>query len=240
MRWIHPEKGLIPPDTFIPACEASGIIGDLGKIVLTQAAAAQKVWASQGHDLRVSVNLSPVQFGEETLVDDLLEIMLKTDCSPHCVELEITESVAAKSLHEANAKLQELSDFGVQIALDDFGTGFSSLSYLQQLTCDVVKIDRSFICNLETSDKDYSIVRAIIQLAHTLDKKVVAEGVENIQQESLLRELKCQWAQGFKYSKAIPVDQFILLLDQWEGLNPVPTKENIPVLKVAVLSLIHS
>ena len=235
VRWQKEDGGFIFPEEFIHTAEQTGLIEELGIQALRAACKQTAAIEAAGFEpIPIAVNVSLLEFSSEEFVGRVTNTIRETGTDPSLIELEITESVAAKSLHEANAKLQELSDFGVQIALDDFGTGFSSLSYLQQLTCDVVKIDRSFICNLETSDKDYSIVRAIIQLAHTLDKKVVAEGVENIQQESLLRELKCQWAQGFKYSKAIPVDQFILLLDQWEGLNPVPTKENIPVQKVAV------
>jgi len=228
VRWQKPDGSFIFPDEFIHLAEQTGLIEELGIQALRSACEQTAAIEAAGYEpIPIAVNVSLLEFSSEDFVQRVTNTILETGTDPSLIELEITESVAAKSLHEANVKLQQLSDFGIQIALDDFGTGFSSLSYLQQLTCDVVKIDRSFIRNLDTCDKDYSIVRAIIQLAHTLDKKVVAEGVENTQQETLLRELECQWAQGFKYSKAIPVDKFILLLDQWETLNPISSRKRV-------------
>lgn len=226
VRWQKPDGSFIFPAEFIHLAEQSGLIEEIGIQALRSACEQTAIIEAAGYrSIPIAVNISLLEFSSEEFVERVANTLRMSRTDPSLIEIEVTESVAAKSLHEANTKLQQLSDMGIQIALDDFGTGFSSLSYLQQLTCDTVKIDQSFIRNLDTSDKDYSIVRAIVQLAHTLDKKVIAEGVENTQQENLLRELGCQYAQGFKYSKAVPVDKFISLLGQWDSLNPIPEQE---------------
>ena len=228
VRWQKEDGSYIFPKDFIHLAEKTGLIEELGMQALRSACEqSAKIEAAGYGPIPIAVNISLLEFSSEEFVERVANTLRETGTDPSLIEIEVTESVAAKSLQDANAKLRQLSDMGITIALDDFGTGFSSLSYLQQLTCDTVKIDQSFIRNLDTSDKDYAIVRAIVQLAHTLDKTVVAEGVENTQQEELLRQLKCDCAQGFKYSKAIPTDRFIALLNKWDTLNPIPEKNRL-------------
>ena len=149
VRWIHPEKGVISPATFIPACEASGLISDLGKYVLRQSVQAQRKWADLGHNIRVSVNLSPLQFGEESLVSDIIEIVENNNGDPRNIELEITESVLLGHDQATISKLHALVEHGFRFAIDDFGTGYSNLAYLHRYPLSCLKIDRSFIVELD-------------------------------------------------------------------------------------------
>ena len=209
VRWEHPEKGLISPAIFIPACEASGIIGQVGKIVFAQAALARKIWLSQGYDLQVSVNLSPLQFGEESLVDDLLQILRDIDCTADGIELEITESFLLGNDNSTIAKLHALVEAGFRIAIDDFGTGYSNLAYLHRYPIGCLKIDRSFI---KAIDSAQPIVELIVQMAHLFKLDVVAEGVETQQQLDTLRALECYEYQGFFFERPIDFPSFTELL----------------------------
>ncbi len=209
VRWIHPERGMVSPADFIPACEASGLIGTLGKFVLTQSILAQREWARNGHDIRVSVNLSPLQFGEERLVQDLIQIIEDNDGDPDKIELEITESVLLGHDQLTIDKLHSLVDYGFRIAIDDFGTGYSNLAYLHRYPIRCLKIDRSFIMQLDTAQP---IIELIISMARLFKLDVVAEGVETPEQLKALREYDCQEYQGFLFEKPIEFVAFTELL----------------------------
>lgn len=200
---------MISPATFIPACEDSGVIGKVGKIVLAQAVRAQQLWAQQGHHLRVSVNLSPLQFGEDSLVEDLLEIVRANHGSPEWIELEITESVLLGNDEATIDKLHKLVESGFRIAIDDFGTGYSNLAYLHRYPIRCLKIDRSFIQIIKTSQP---IVELIVQMAKLFELDVVAEGVETEEQLSVLNKLGCFECQGFLFEKAVAYEEFCLYL----------------------------
>ena len=211
VRWLHPTKGIIPPDTFIPACESCGLIAQLGKTVFTESVRAQRDWADQGFDLRVSVNLSPLQFGEETLVDDLVEIVRVENGNIEAIELEITESVLLGHDALTISKLNALVDHGFRIAIDDFGTGYSNLAYLHRYPLRCLKIDRSFIQSLDSAQP---IVELIVSMAKLFQFDVVAEGVETQQQLDALRSYNCQEYQGYLFERPIDFEAFTALLNR--------------------------
>lgn len=208
-RWHHPQKGLVPPDVFISACEEAGLIADLGKRIFTQSVIAQRSWAEMGKDLRISVNLSPLQFAEENLDEDLVNIVKQHNGNPEKIELEITESVLLGNDKQTVDKLHRLVEHGFQISIDDFGTGYSNLAYLHRYPISCLKIDRSFI---ESLDSARPIVELIISMARLFNLHVVAEGVEKTEQLDMLREYSCDEYQGFLFEKPIDYNQFTQLI----------------------------
>ena len=180
---------MISPATFIPACEASGLISDLGKYVLRQSVQAQRKWADLGHNIRVSVNLSPLQFGEESLVSDIIEIVENNNGDPRNIELEITESVLLGHDQATIGKLHALVEHGFRFAIDDFGTGYSNLAYLHRYPLSCLKIDRSFIVEL---DNARPIIELIVSMARLFNLNVVAEGVETEEQLAVLQSYDCE------------------------------------------------
>lgn len=208
-RWRHPDYGMMLPDVFIPACEKSGLIGELGKIIFTQTVIAQRKWAEKGHDLRLSVNLSPLQFAEPDLVDQLIQIVEQYDGNPQKIELEITESVLLGNDQETIDKLHQLVRYGFHISIDDFGTGYSSLAYLHRYPISCLKIDRSFIQSIATATP---IVELVISMANLFEMYVVAEGVEKSEQLDVLREYQCEEYQGFLFKKPVSYKRFTHLI----------------------------
>ena len=214
VRWEHPEKGLISPGTFIPACEASGLIAELGKYVLRQAVLAQVEWAKNGYDMHISVNLSPLQFGEESLVSDLVDIVKTNNGNTEYIELEITESVLLGHDQSTIDKLHALVEHGFRIAIDDFGTGYSNLAYLHRYPIDCLKIDRSFVMQIESVRP---IVELIVSMARLFELNVVAEGVETEEQLRALQSFDCQEYQGFLFARPMSFTDFSALLVQLES-----------------------
>jgi diguanylate cyclase (GGDEF)-like protein len=209
VRWQHPELGLVCPSDFIPLAEDTGLIVPIGEWVLRTACAQNKRWQEEGWpSMRVSVNLSARQFQQLQLVEIIAEILLETGLAPEQLELELTESAIMKNAEIAIETLRRIKKSGVQIAIDDFGTGYSSLSYLKRLPIDVLKIDRSFVCESTTAPDDAAIVMAIIGLAHNLNLKVIAEGVETEEQLAFLRLLKCDEMQGYLCSQPLAAPAF--------------------------------
>lgn len=213
IRWHHPELGLIPPDKFIPIAEESGLIIPIGEWVLRTASKQNKAWQDADYPpINVSVNLSARQFEQKDLANTIACILRENDLDPKWIKLEITESVVMHNAEEAITTLEQLKDLGVQIAIDDFGTGYSSLLYLQKFPIDTLKMDRSFIRNITTSPKDATIMDAVISLAHSLNLKVVAEGVESEDQIALLMQYQCDLLQGFLFSRPVPQTEIEKLL----------------------------
>lgn len=205
-RWNHPEKGLIPPDVFVPIAEETGLIVQLGDWLL-QTACAHAVSLFQGAyaDLKLAVNLSPIQFRDPTLRDRITSSLMITGLPARCLELEITES---SLMHDTNAvaeTLNGLTRLGLQVAVDDFGTGYSSLSYLKNLPVNVLKLDKSFVSGIPDDKADSAICAGVIWIAHGLGLSVVAEGVESEAQAKTLASMGCEIAQGFLYGKPMPV-----------------------------------
>jgi diguanylate cyclase (GGDEF)-like protein len=204
-RWIHPQRGTIPPDVFIPVCEDCGLIGELGALVLETSARQQVRWAAQGRVLNISVNLSPRQFFYSALLPEVRDILARTGCDPRAIELEITESVLLGHDERTVATLEALHALGLRIAIDDFGTGYSNLAYLHRYPVDTLKIDRSFIRSL---DELPALTEMIVTMCQVLKVHMVAEGVETVEQLAWLRARGVHEYQGFLFSPAVPPEAF--------------------------------
>ena len=215
LRWQHPVRGQVNPMDFIPLAEETGLINEIGDWVFKESARRAKDWSTQfGEDFRVSVNMSPVQFRMEGRVsaEVWLNHFRELGFSGKNLIVEITEGLLLNAHTDVIDKLFMLRDAGIQIAIDDFGTGYSSLSYLKKFPIDYLKIDRSFVCDLETDPNDMALSKAIIVMAHELGLKVVAEGVESEGQHSLLSAAGCDYAQGFLYAKPLSPADFVAML----------------------------
>ncbi|NMM27633.1 MAG: EAL domain-containing protein [Glaciimonas sp.] len=205
VRWEHPELGLIAPDRFIPIAEESGLIGAIGEWVLRRACQDMRSWLDEGlADFRVAVNVSPRQFRDAQLADKVEDLLAEMRLDPHMLSLEITEKVLMQDSSSSENILRQLKMLEVDLILDDFGTGYSSLSYLKRFPFDRVKIDRSFISDIEANQDGAAIAKTIISMAHSLGIKVVAEGVENAAQCNFLRRNRCDEMQGFLISHPLP------------------------------------
>jgi diguanylate cyclase (GGDEF)-like protein len=218
LRWRHPQLGLISPDKFIPITEENGLIVPIGEWVLKTACQQNKIWQETlglPH-LSVAVNLSLRQFQQSNLVSTVKKILEETNMHPHCLELEITESLAAHNIDFTKSILTELHDIGVSISIDDFGTGYCSLSYLQKFPINALKIDKSFVSDLVNNKSDTTITRTIIALAQGLNLSVVAEGVETEEQRNLLRMLECEVMQGYLFSPPVSSDEATKLLKRYK------------------------
>jgi len=214
VRWLHPEKGVIPPESFIPQAEETGLIIPIGEFVLRQACLQCVKWQKIGlPPIPVSVNLSPHQFLQSTLVSNIERIIKETGIQPELLELEITEGMSM-DISRSIVILQALKDIGVRIVVDDFGTGYSSLSYLHQLPIDTVKIDKAFINDMTNDHHNEAIVSTIINMAHNLNLTVIAEGAETEEQVIYLKKSLCDDIQGFYFSKPVPAVEFEKLYSQ--------------------------
>jgi diguanylate cyclase (GGDEF)-like protein len=213
IRWRHPERGLVSPGQFIPFAEDCGLIGPIGEWVVREACRQARAWQFAGLPLlRIAVNLSASQFRHGRLFEIVQEALNEAELDPTYLEVELTES-AVMSDPEGSVKiLEQLSVMGVLVSVDDFGTGYSSMSYLRRLPIDKLKIDRSFINEIATRSDDASIVRAIVLLAHSLNLKVVAEGVETGEQLAFLKSVGCDQYQGYYFSKALAPVEFEVLM----------------------------
>jgi diguanylate cyclase (GGDEF)-like protein/PAS domain S-box-containing protein len=209
IRWRHPKLGIVPPDQFIPIAEEIGLIEDIGLWVLRSACRQIKRWQEKGFKpIPVSVNVSMNQFIKKDFVKQVRRIIQQEGVDPKYIHMEITESTTLHDIQYSNALVNELKRIGVRVSLDDFGTGYSALSYLKDFSIDTLKIDRSFIRNLTADSRDSAIVQAIITMCQGLSLKTVAEGVETAEQLHLLRDYGCHVAQGFYYSRPVPVEDF--------------------------------
>jgi diguanylate cyclase (GGDEF)-like protein/PAS domain S-box-containing protein len=212
LRWTHPTEGPISPARFIPVAEDCGLILPIGNWVLRQACAQARAWADAGlPPATMAVNISAKEFRNETFLEGVFAILEETGLDPRSLELELTESVLMKHSESAASILQALRQRGVQVALDDFGTGYSSLSYLRKFPVDALKIDQSFVAQI-TAGGDASIVKAVISMARSLKLRVIAEGVETLEQLAFLRAHECDEAQGYYFSRPVAPAQFATLL----------------------------
>jgi diguanylate cyclase (GGDEF)-like protein len=216
IRWNHPEKGLVMPDEFIPFAERTGLILPIGEWVFETCLRQLREWLDNetAPSLKnVAVNISPIQFDQPGFVPYVKEKVSEYALPPSMIEFELTEGVMVGDAQNTIAKITELEAFGIKIALDDFGTGYSSLSYLRHLPVSIIKIDRSFIADLRHSKNALMIVKTIVTIAKSLDMTVIAEGVESEEELSTLRQLGCDYYQGFYCEEALPADRLIELLD---------------------------
>jgi diguanylate cyclase (GGDEF)-like protein len=213
LRWRHPTGGMISPADFVPIAEDTGLIGPIGEWVLMAGCAEAATWPSE---LKIAINVSPVQFNKGGFVQAVLRALAASGLQPNRLELEITEAVLIRDDAAALAVLLQLKTLGVRIALDDFGTGYSSLSYLQRFPFDKIKIDRSFIKHLGESVDSLSIVQAVVSIAKTRNITTTAEGVETEQQRQVLRKVGCTEMQGYLFSPPVPADKIAkLILSRW-------------------------
>jgi len=224
VRWNHPRRGLVSPADFIPVAEETGLIVPIGEWVLNEACAHVRQWQidSPSHrSLSLSVNLSARQVAQPDLLDRIKEALQTSKLNPHCLKLEITESVVMENAEAAALMFKQLRSLGVQLSIDDFGTGYSSLSYLHRFPLNYLKIDRSFVMRL-TTDNDNAIVRTISTLARNLGMEVIAEGIETEEQYQQLKMLGCEYGQGYLFSRPVDSDsvQHLLTQDARRDLEP--------------------
>ena len=212
LRWRHPQKGMVSPAKFIPLAERSGLIIPIGEWVLNEACKQAKTWLDNGYPLVMAVNLSSIQFKRGNLLETIANALKNNDLPAHMLELELTESILLQDVDGVMNNLHKLKAMGVKLSIDDFGTGYSSLSYLKRMAIDKLKVDQSFVADLATSADDKAIVRTIIQLGHSLQLTVIAEGVENAEQLALLKKYGCDEAQGYFFSKPVPIHEAAALL----------------------------
>ena len=221
LRWQHPQRGMVSPMDFIPVAEDCGLIIPIGEWALREAASQWRAWHLRGYPaLRLAVNVSGVQFREAKLSKLVADILDEYQVTPGCLMLEITESVLMEGGGEAEARMREIKAQGVGYSLDDFGTGFSSLSYLKRFPIDIVKIDRSFVNDCPHDRNDARLVEAIINMAHGLDLLVTAEGVETEDQLEFLRDLGCDFLQGYLVGRPLPAEAFEVLIERRQLLLP--------------------
>ena len=216
LRWNNPKLGLVPPYIFIPLAEENGSIVPIGEWVLKTACVQNKIWQDMGlPPIKMSVNLSVRQFQQPNLVSTVTNILEQTQLQPSCLELEITETITMQNTKFTKTILTQLAQMGINLSMDDFGTGYSSLSYLKQFPFHTLKIDRSFVKDLHSDSPDIAIVNAVITLGKGLNLNVVAEGVETEELKDLLKNLGCEYIQGYLFSKPVPAKEATKLLEQY-------------------------
>ena len=220
VRWLHPERGLVSPAIFIPVAEDSGLIVSLGEWVLRTACTQNKAWQLAGlKPISVAVNLSALQFRQPDLVERVADILRETELDPTCLELELTESLVMQDVEKTIATLSRLKAMGIKLSIDDFGTGYSSLSYLKRFPIDTLKIDQSFVRDITTDPDDAAIAKSIISMAHDMQLRVIAEGVETEAQKSFLSLRRCDEMQGYFFSRPVPAVEFEKLLREGRSLS---------------------
>jgi predicted signal transduction protein with EAL and GGDEF domain len=219
VRWRDPERGLITPDQFIPLAERTGLIVHIGAQVLQQVCDHARRWLDAGLDFgRLAINVAAPQIERQDFVGLLSAFLARANVPPHCIEIEITESLLMENSDYAREVLLAIQATGVTTSIDDFGTGYSSLAYLKQLPIDNLKIDRAFVKDLPADANDVAITRAIISMAHSLGFTVIAEGIETEDQERFLRNEGCDEGQGYLFSRPLPAADFEAWLTARKGL----------------------
>jgi len=207
VRWLHPERGLLQPGSFLPDIESLNLFSELDSYVLEQACQAIARWQKQyKRKVTVAVNITAVEFQDPLLIENIQALLFKYDIPARCLELEITENIVITEIATAMNTIVVLQNMGIKVSIDDFGTGYSSLAYLRRLPIDKIKIDRSFIEEVASNDSDLTIVKSMVELSHGLGKRVLAEGVETEEQLRLLRNIGCDAVQGYFISKPLPED----------------------------------
>jgi diguanylate cyclase (GGDEF)-like protein len=220
VRWNHPERGIVAPGDFIPVAEETGLIVPIGQWVLAEACRQLASWQKTfrgPQPLSMSVNLSVRQFAQSDMVESVAEAIRATGIPPESLKLEVTESVIVENPASASGVLTELKALGVELYMDDFGTGYSSLSYLSQLPIDAIKIDRSFVSEMDALDRHFQLVRTVLTLARSLNLRAIAEGVTSEAQLIALRKLGCDQAQGHYFSPPVVADEAFSLLEAEQG-----------------------
>jgi EAL domain-containing protein (putative c-di-GMP-specific phosphodiesterase class I) len=238
LRWHHATRGWIAPDVFIPVAEETGLIAELGDWVIREACKQLNNWSNEGlGHLTVAVNVSVQQFARADFVESVLRTLWQYGVKPEQLELEITETLLMRNVDDTTACMKRFRAAGVTLSIDDFGTGYSSLGYLRQFPVDALKIDRSFVKDLHTSDDDAAICAAIIAMARELKLKVIAEGVANVEQLEFLRKHGCDQVQGYLISEPIPVAKLEQLLRTMQPARPAQDAQDAQDASADVLRL---
>jgi EAL domain-containing protein (putative c-di-GMP-specific phosphodiesterase class I) len=218
VRWNHPERGYVSPAEFIPIAESTGLINKLTAHVLDLALAQARAWLDEGHEIPVAVNMSPRCLLDVEMLDRVRDLLVRRRVPARLLRLEVTETAVMANPALAMETLNGMHELGVRLSIDDYGTGYSSMAYLKRLPVDELKVDRSFVLNMISSDNDAILVRSAIDLGHNLGLTVVAEGVEDQGHVAALRELGCDIAQGYHFARPMPPDQ----LERWLSDRPAP------------------
>jgi diguanylate cyclase (GGDEF)-like protein/PAS domain S-box-containing protein len=235
LRWQHPTQGLLRPNLFLPIAEETGLISPINEWVMREACRQGAAWRQQGlPPVRVGVNLSPIQFRRQDVRGLVLRALADSGLDPRMLDLELTEGILMEQGPETAAVLQGLRDLGICISVDDFGTGYSSLNYVKNFPVDRLKIDQSFVRGMAEEPSDAAIVRTIIELAHTLQLQVIAEGVETPAQLARLRAEGCDEVQGYYFSRPVPAEDFAVLLRQGKAVPAAPDPAPAPATVTAV------
>ncbi len=226
VRWNHPQRGLVPPNDFIPLSEETGLIIPMTLWILRTSCRQLVEWQlknPENKNLMVSVNLSGKHFAQKNLVEQIAKILDETQINPACLKLELTESAVMENAESVISMLGEIRRLGIHLSIDDFGTGYSSLSYLHRFPINTLKVDRSFVSQMEEGSENGEIVRTVVSLARTLNLNVIAEGIETVHQLDQLRFLGCEFGQGYLFSRPVPADEAEKILEdksRWENILP--------------------
>ncbi len=221
IRWSHPERGEVQPDEFIPLAEETGLISDIGRWVLNEACLQGAAWRAAGHQIGIAVNVSARQLDMDRFVGDVERSLASSQLDPGALTLEITETTLMRNVEETAKRLSAVKQLGVRIAIDDFGTGYSSLAHLQRFPVDALKIDRSFISGLSKNREGETLIHTLVQLGKALSIETFAEGIEQQQQLTQLRDEDCQSGQGFLYSRPLDVEATETFLRTWSESDAV-------------------
>jgi EAL domain-containing protein (putative c-di-GMP-specific phosphodiesterase class I) len=215
LRWQSKHLGFVPPDQFIPIAEQSGQINEIGDWVFYNACQQIRTWMNMGLEVMpVAINISGIQLSQKTFPDRIQTILDEFDLEPHMVEIELTETSLVNSVDKSFAILKQIREMGIGIAMDDFGTGYSSFSYLKDIPLSCLKIDKSFVFDLNKNDNVDKLVGSMVSIAHSLGLEVVAEGVEEKHQADYLVELGCEYLQGYYFSRPVPQNEIVDILQK--------------------------
>ena len=212
IRWKHPVRGVVQPNSFIPLLEETGLITEVGRWVLAESCRQGAAWLAAGHEISMAVNVSGRQLDSDQLIDDIRAALESSGMAPERLTIEITETTLMRDVEQTARRLSAIKDLGVRIAIDDFGTGYSSLAHLQRFPVDALKIDRSFVSGLSRNKEGETLIQTLVQLGKALSIKTFAEGIEQQQELALLREQDCDNGQGFLFARPLDPDEAELFL----------------------------
>jgi diguanylate cyclase (GGDEF)-like protein len=227
IRWRHPTRGVVQPDDFVPLLEETGLIVEVGGWVMREACRQGAEWREAGREVGVAVNVAARQLDRDEFVEEVREALNESGLSPEQLTIEITETTIMANAEETAGRLAAIKEIGVRVAIDDFGTGYSSLAYLQRFPVDALKIDRSFISKMSNDAEGETLIRTLVQLGKSLSIETLAEGIEQAQELSLLREESCDTGQGFLFARPLDMDECESFLDNWAGaVAPIAGSES--------------
>ena len=229
IRWKHPVRGTVQPDDFIPLLEETGMITDVGRWVLQEACRQGAQWRKAGYPVSMAVNVSGRQLDTDQLITDIEEALTDSELLPQALTIEITETTLMRNVQDTVRRLTEIKALGVRIAIDDFGTGYSSLAHLQQFPVDALKIDRSFISQLQNNKEGETLIHTLVQLGKALSLETFAEGIEDQHELSLLQDEDCDTGQGYLFARPLDADATEAFLQNWAQSNTIPARAQAPL-----------